>query len=211
LLAGIAEQINENAIEYKLDTPLRLSHFFAQVRQEAGAKCRVEEDFTYSSSGLIDLFSYFSRNRSEAELYGYKNGVKYVSRENQEAIANRAYANRNGNGSVSSGEGWKYRGRGLKQLTGKSNYEIFRQKNLEIHGENVDFINNPDLLSSDVKYVLRSAVSFWLSNRLYIKADQGDSDANVDSITAIVNLNTGSYQERKNHFKRIHKNEKIFN
>ncbi|EPC4028648.1 glycoside hydrolase family 19 protein, partial [Aeromonas salmonicida] len=211
LLAGIAEQINENAIEYKLDTTLRLSHFFAQVRQEAGAKCRVEEDFTYSSSGLIDLFSYFSINRSEAELYGYKNGVKYVSRENQEAIANRAYANRNGNGSVFSGEGWKYRGRGLKQLTGKSNYEVFRQKNLEIHGENVDFINNPDLLSSDVKYALRSAVSFWLSNRLYLKADQGDSDANVDSITAIVNLNTGSYQERKNHFKRIHKNEKIFN
>ncbi|WP_349921907.1 glycoside hydrolase family 19 protein [Aeromonas veronii] len=211
LLAGIAEQINENAIEYKLDTSLRLSHFFAQVRQEAGAKCRVEEDFTYSSSGLINLFSYFSRNRSEAEHYGYKNGVKYVSKENQEAIANRAYANRNGNGSVSSGEGWKYRGRGLKQLTGKSNYEIFRQKNLEIHGEDVDFINNPDLLSSNPKYALRSAVSFWLSNRLYLKADQGDSDDNVDSITAIVNLNTGSYQERKDHFKRIHKNEKIFN
>ncbi|MGL5758978.1 glycoside hydrolase family 19 protein, partial [Plesiomonas sp.] len=211
LLAGIAEQINDNATKYKLDTPLRLAHFFAQIRQEAGAICSVEEDFTYSPSALRGLFSYFSSNPSESEFYGYKNGVKHVPREHQEAIANRAYANRNGNGSVSSGEGWKYRGRGLKQLTGKSNYNTFRVINLELHGENVDFVTNPDLLSSDIKYVVRSAVSFWLSNRLYIKADQGDTDANVDNITAIINLYTDSYQERKKHFKRIYKNEKIFN
>lgn len=198
-LKKIAEDINYHLDEYKLDTKLRLSHFFAQVREEAGANCKVEEGFNYSPARLRDIFGYFSSNSSEADLYGRTASHPANSVE----IANRAYGSRLGNGNISSGEGWMYRGRGLKQLTGKANYKDFNDKYKTIWSDDaVNFIVNPDLLI-EAKYAVRSAVFFWLRHRLYEIADQGATDSQVNSITAIINLHTDSYTNRRAHFKNI--------
>lgn len=210
LLAEMADQINNNADKYKLDTELRLSHFFAQVRQEVGASCKVlENDFTYSATALKGLFGYFINNHAEADLYGYSN-IKYVSPENQIAIANRAYANKNGNGNVATGDGWAYRGRGLKHLTGRSNYRAFENFHTEFWNENTKFEESPETISDQDKYAVRAGVYFWLSNKLYEIADKGSSDKQVDNITKIINLKTKSYEERQNHFKRIFHVKKVF-
>ncbi len=210
LLAEVASQINENCERYKLDTPLRLSHFFAQVRQEIGSKCAVVEDFTYGVEGLKGTFGYFRDNPSEATVYGYPGTTKYVSHSNQVAIANRAYGERLGNDSIASGEGWKYRGRGLKHLTGKANYKAFKDYHKNFWGEEVDFVGNPDILHTQYQYSVRSGVYFWLKNNLFVEADKGDAEANVNAITAIINLGTDSYDKRRAHFKRIYHVEKIF-
>lgn len=210
LLAEMANQINESADRYKLDTELRLSHFFAQVRQEVGANCKVlENDFTYSATALKGLFGYFINNNAEASLYGYSN-IKYVSPENQIAIANRAYANKNGNGDVATGDGWAYRGRGLKHLTGRSNYRAFEIFHKEFWSEDTKFEETPETISDQDKYTVRAGVYFWLSNKLYDLADKGNTNTQVDNITKIINLKTKSYKERQNHFKRIFYVEKIF-
>jgi predicted chitinase len=187
-----------------------LSHFFAQVRQEIGSKCTVEEDFTYGVEGLKSTFGYFASHPGEATTYGYPGPTKYVSPQNQIAIANRAYANRLGNGNVASGMGWKYRGRGLKHLTGKANYEAFKTYHKTFWGEDVDFVENPDLLHTKYQYSVRSGVYFWLKNSIFAEADKGDTRENVDAVTKIINRDTDSYLKRWNNFERIYKVEKIF-
>ncbi|WP_053007638.1 glycoside hydrolase family 19 protein [Pragia fontium] len=208
LLQEIANEINENSELYNLNTLLRINHFFAQVREETGPTCRVEENFNYSPSGL-KLFKYFKNNPDEAELYGRKIGQAAQAIE----IANRAYngdtGNRDlGNGGIESGDGWRYRGRGLKQLTGKDNYTQFNKQYKIIWNGNEDFITNPDLLLEG-KYAIRSAIFFWLHNSLYKLADKGVDEKTVNEITAEINYFTSSYKDRWAHFQRI-KNNKIF-
>lgn len=198
-LQGFVDEINSQIDDYKLDTPLRLSHFFAQVREEAGAGARTAESFDYDPEGLKKTFSYFRNNPEEAQLYGRTS----AHAADQEAIANRAYSNREGHGAVSLGEGWKYRGRGLKQLTWKGNYQSFQDNYSNVWpGESQNFLDNPDLLLES-KDAVRSAVYFWLHNDLYLIADKGPELANVDAITGIINLRTRSYQARRDHFTRI--------
>ncbi|MDX1725009.1 MAG: hypothetical protein R3355_18080 [Pseudomonas sp.] len=210
LLSEIASQINENCKRYKLDTTLRLSHFFAQVRQEIGSKCRVVEDFTYSPEGLKGTFRYFRLHPSEATSYGYVGNSKFVSTENQIAIGNRAYASRYDNGDIASGDGWRYRGRGLKHLTFKSNYVEFKEYHKNFWGEDIDFVRTPDLLHENYKYSVRSGIYFWLSNNLFGEADKGATDSVVDEITRIINEATDSYGKRRDNFKRIFEIEQIF-
>ncbi|GFM84869.1 hypothetical protein PSCICO_02680 [Pseudomonas cichorii] len=210
-LQQLVDELNPRLAEYKLDTPLRLSHFFAQVRIEVGDGYALVESLSYRPEKLA-RFSYFSSRPEEADLYGYKPGVQSA---NQVEIANRAYNGVSGvtdlgNGNIASGDGWKYRGRGLKQLTGRYNYTQFTNLYPQIWpGENVDFTNNPDLLE-EPKYASRSAVFFWLKNKLYEIADKGDGSEFVNSITAKINLHTDSYGDRRTQFTRIWTNEKIF-
>ncbi|MBX8510446.1 chitinase [Pseudomonas cichorii] len=210
-LQQLVDELNPRLAEYKLDTPLRLSHFFAQVRIEVGDGYALVESLNYRPEKLA-RFSYFSSRPEEADLYGYKPGVQSA---NQVEIANRAYNGVSGvtdlgNGNIASGDGWKYRGRGLKQLTGRYNYTQFTSLYPQIWpGENVDFTNNPDLLE-EPKYAARSAVFFWLKNKLYEVADKGDGSEFVNSITAKINLHTDSYGDRRTQFTRIWTNEKIF-
>jgi predicted chitinase len=204
-IQAAVEDINEHIEEYKLDTALRLSHFFAQVREEAGANFRFTENLDYSPAGLIGTFSYFSNHPKEAETYGRTDDHA----ANQEAIANRAYANKIGNGDVASGDGWRFRGRGLKQLTGRDNYKSFTTNYRRVWSDGAeDFEANPDLVSEGM-YAVRSAVYFWLHHDLYEIADKGASDGNVNSITAIINLHTKSYENRRTHFWSIW-NGKVF-
>lgn len=210
-LQQLVDELNPRLAEYKLDTPLRLSHFFAQVRIEVGDGYALVESLSYRPEKLTK-FSYFSARPEEADLYGYKPGIQSA---NQVEIANRAYNGVSGvtdlgNGNIASGDGWKYRGRGLKQLTGRYNYTQFTSLYPEIWpGENTDFVSNPDLLE-EPKYAARSAVFFWLKNKLYEIADKGEAAEFVNAITAKINRHTDSYGDRRAQFTRIWTNEKIF-
>ena len=211
-LQAIADELNEYLDFYKLDTLLRRTHFFAQILEETGETLKVEENFSYKASALVSLFSYFKVHPDEARKHGYVTRKGLVKEDglsmwqaDYEAIANGAYGDRSelGNRGRSSGDGWKYRGRGLKQLTGLYNYKIFNRWHAENQSmwplEERDFVENPELLT-DMKYAVRSAASFWLSNKMYEIADRGSSPVVVDLITDVVNRGTGSRSDRRAHF-----------
>jgi predicted chitinase len=205
-LRVIVDELNSNLAGFKLDTALRLTHFFAQTREEGGASMSLTENLNYQASALPGLFGYFATHPAEAQTYGRTSAHP----ADQVAIANRAYANRYGNGNVASGDGWRYRGRGLKQLTFRDNYRDLDNRYQGIFGEtSPGFEANPDLLGA-AKYGFRSAVFFWLRHKLYEKADQGATDAAVNSITAVINLHTDSYARRRQHFHHMW-NARLFN
>lgn len=139
------------------DSRARLAHFFAQILHESGCLRYDMENLNYSADGLLRTFPKYFRTRADAES---------CARQPRK-IANRVYASRMGNGSEASGDGWKYRGRGLIQLTGKDNYVAFAQW---IGDPRV--IDDPDLVSSD--YAVQSAVYFWDRNGLNRLADADD-------------------------------------
>ncbi|RBJ72120.1 chitinase, partial [Pseudomonas sp. MWU12-2534b] len=174
--------------------PLRREHFFAQVMQETGPSLNLEEGFVWRAEALITNFSYFNKNPKIAKAHGYetKKGIKAdgtrMTRDDFEVIANGAYGGRAelGNGDYESGDGWRYRGRGMKQLTGRENYKNFTGWNkgncAEWPGDVVDFEEDPDLLIQP-KYAARSAAYFWVSRRLPDIADRGATANQVNAIT----------------------------
>ena len=214
-LQAIADELNAHIDFYQLDTPLRRTHFFAQVMQEAGRQLTVEEGFVWKASSLIAKFSYFAHNPGDANLHGYatsrpiKADGTAMNQSDFEAIANGAYGGRAdlGNGDHNSGDGWKFRGRGLKQLTGRANYHDFtswhQENQAQWPDDSVNFEETPDLLTQ-MKYAARSAAFFWVRHGLALKADKGPGESNVNAITAIVNLNTDSYAARVNNFNFIY-------
>ena len=145
----VIDELNSDLEGYKLDTPLRKAHFFAQVKIEAGPKFRFIENLKYGEKALIKSFGYYSKRPHEAKLDAY----------NEVAIANKAYADENRPpkyrlGNINQGDGYKYRGRGLKQVTGRTNYTKFNKDYPKIWGnDGVDFVENPELLGEDPKYV----------------------------------------------------------
>lgn len=148
-----------------INTPLRLAHFMAQIEHESGLK-PISENLNYSAQGLVDTFPKYFKNRIEATPYARK----------PELIANKVYANRMGNGSEASGEGWKYRGRGFIQITGKENY--FRLAN----DTDLDCLKNPDLLLEEANAMI-SAIWFWNLRGLNSRADKDE----IKSITKRIN------------------------
>jgi predicted chitinase len=211
IIQAVLDDLNPNLTKYKLDTPLRLAHLFAQLRVENGSDMDLEEGFNYSAAALKATWPrYFRTRAAEADLYGYPpGGQKQRTQAQKEAIANRIYSNigvpKLGNGSVESGDGWRYRGRGLKQLTGKWNYRDLDTKYTTYFNETgPGFVANPDLLLQP-KYCTKSAIYFWLTHKLYEKADKGATSAVVDSITKVVNNGMKAAQARRDHFGRIYK------
>jgi predicted chitinase len=218
-LQAIADELSAHIDFYKLDTPLRRAHFFAQILEDTGPMLKTEENFTYRASALTNLFGYFRSRPAEARKYGFVNKQGLMKEDGLsmgqadfEAIANGAYGGRSelGNRGHSTGDGWKYRGRGLKQLTGRYNYMVFNRWHIEhqsIWGnEKLDFLESPDILL-DMKYAARSAASFWLSNKLYDIADKGHSPNIVDLITDVINRSTGSRSGRQANFERLWRNK----
>ena len=108
---------------------------------------------------MISTFNYFENDQTEADEFG-KTSDHY---SNPEGIANRAYANRNGNGDVETGDGWRYRGRGMFQTTGRGNYRQLTESYHKVFGEFVDFEKQPDLVT-EPKYAARAAAIFWLDH-----------------------------------------------
>ncbi len=182
LLAAIAKEIDLQIKTGKLDNPERLAHFFGQVRQEVGDKAQLVEGFDYPADRLGPVFAYFRRNPALAQRFG-RTADHPADRQ---AIANHTYANRNGNGDIASGDGWRYRGRGLIQTTGRANYHAFTHSHAELFGEEVDFEANPDLLTQP-KYAVRSALFYWVDNGLFAIADRGVNDSTANAITRVIN------------------------
>ncbi len=198
-LAAIARELDLQIVTGKLGSPERLAHFFGQVRQEVGPGLRLEENLNYAATDLGPVFSYFRRHPGEARLYG-RTADHPADRQ---AIANRAYANRNGNGDIASEDGWRYRGRGLKQLTGRGNYRDFTRRHNALFGGDVNFEDNPDLLA-EPKYAVRSALYFWVANKLYLHADRGVSESVANAITSVINRDTDSGPARWEHVRKLH-------
>lgn len=162
---------------YKM-TPERAAHFFAQTAHETGEFKLFSENLNYSSKGLLATFGkYFPGNLSA--LYA----------KQPEKIANRVYGSRMGNGDEKSGDGYKFRGRGALQLTGKSNYEAFA-KFLTLP----DLVNTPDLVAST--YAFESAIFFFERNKLWLICDLGVTDASILQLTKRINGGTNGLDHR---------------
>ena len=205
-LQEVADELNPNLAKYKLDTPYRRAHFFGQIKRESPSLSGAAESLNYTPEGLIGTFGYYKKHRDEAQEDGrlerkLPNGKKGILREaKQEVIANKVYGGRLRNKMPS--DGWEFRGRGMKQTTGRGNYESFTKKYPVLWGEEKDFLAQPDLLSS-MPFAFRSAVFFWVDNECYTPADKGINDAAIDAVTNIVNsgeivLNQkGAYKDPK--------------
>lgn len=182
---AVLSQIPEIIEKFNCNTPLRLAHFLAQCGHESGGFKAVSENLNYSAKGLLGTFpKYF--NSATAAQYERK----------PEMIASRVYGGRMGNGDESTKEGFKFRGRGYIQLTGKSNYTNFAK----FIGE--DTVSNPDLVAT--KYPLASAAFFFDSNKLWSICDKGSDDATVTAVTKRVNGGTIGLSDRLKHFKEYY-------
>ena len=177
----VIEQIPDTAKKFNITTPLRLAHFLSQCGHESGGFRLVNENVNYSATGLKGIFGkYFPGNLSES-----------YARQPQK-IASRVYGGRMGNGAESTGDGYKFRGRGYIQLTGKDNYTRFGK----FIGE--DTVANPDLVAT--KYPLASAAFFFDSNKLWSICDKGSDNATVTAVTKRVNGGTIGLADRIKHF-----------
>ena len=178
-------QISDTAKKFNITNNLRLAHFLAQCSHESGGFKAISENLNYSADGLKKIFGkYFPGNLNESYA------------RQPEKIAARVYGGRMGNGDESTKEGYKFRGRGYIQLTGKSNYVNFTK----FIGE--DCVSNPDLVAN--KYPLASAAFFFDSNKLWSICDQGSSDEIVTKVTKRVNGGTIGLPDRIKHFKEYY-------
>jgi len=146
---------------YEINTPHRVAAFLAQCGHESGGWTVFEENLNYSAQGLNNTFKKYFPTLESATPYARK----------PEMIANKIYANRMGNGAPESGDGYRYRGRGPIQLTGKANYTSFA-KDMFDDWENL--LDNPDWVTYDKSFALMSAIWFWNTNKLNVQADNGD-------------------------------------
>lgn len=167
------------AIAYYKFTPERAAHFFAQTSHESGNFSTFSENLNYSAQGLQGIFGkYFPGNLEESYA------------RNPEKIANRVYADRMGNGNEASGDGWKYRGRGALQLTGKANYQAFAD-----YLKKPEIMTSPDLVST--VYAFESAMFFFDKNKLWNICDKGVNDAVILELTKRINGGTHGLEDRK--------------
>jgi putative chitinase len=183
---AVIAMIPDTAAKFQINTPLRLAHFLAQCGHESGGFRATQENLNYSAKGLAGIFRKYFPTEAAAASY---------ARQPQK-IASKVYGNRMGNGPESSGEGYKFRGRGYIQLTGKENYTAFGKS----IGE--DMTANPDKVAS--QYALLSAAWFFSKNGLHRMADEGASDAVVTKITKRVNGGTIGLADRIKHFKEYY-------
>ena len=179
---SVIAQIPETAAKFNITNNLRLAHFLAQCGHESGGFRAVQENLNYSAKGLATTFKKYFLTEAAAGPYA----------RNPQKIASKVYGNRMGNGPESTGDGFKFRGRGYIQLTGKDNYTRFAK----FIGE--DTVNNPDLVAT--KYPLASAAFFFDSNKLWSICDQGATSAVVTAVTKRVNGGTIGLADRIKHF-----------
>lgn len=181
---SVLKQIPDTISKFEINTPLRLAHFLAQCAHESGGFKVTSENLNYSAEGLKKTFpKYFPDTLSESYA------------RQPEKIASRVYGGRMGNGDESTKEGYKFRGRGYIQLTGKDNYVAFGKIIKE------DLVKSPDLVST--KFPLLSAAWFFSKNCLK-KCDAGETDEVVTSVTKCVNGGTNGLSERIKYFKKYY-------
>lgn len=176
--ANVLEQIPQIMERFSLNSPIRLAHFLSQCAHESGNFKAVTENLNYGAKGLRSIFGKYFKDDASAAAYERK----------PEKIANRVYSSRMGNGDEASGDGWKFRGRGYIQLTGKDNYSQF-DKVVED-----DILANPDLVAT--KYPLMSAAFFFEKNNLWKICDGGADKEDVIALTKRINGGTHGLEDR---------------
>jgi len=166
--------LNEKLAEFEIDTNLRVAHFIAQIAHESGSFKYRKENLNYSAKALRSVFGKYFTSDGMADTHARK----------PEVIANIVYANRMGNSD--SGDGWRYRGRGLIQLTGRDNYVRCGSA----IGSNIEA--EPDLLAEDANAAVAAACWFWQSNKLNALAD----DDEIKKITRKINGGYNGLEDR---------------
>jgi putative chitinase len=176
----------KKAMEFYKLTPVRAAHFFAQTAHESGNFKAFSENLNYSAQGLQGIFGKYFPGTLE-ESYA----------RNPEKIANRVYASRMGNGDEKSGDGFKFRGRGALQLTGKDNYTAFAK-----YLNKPEIMTHPDLVATE--YSFESAMFFFDKNKLWSICDQGVNDAAILALTKRINGGTHGLADRSEKTKKYY-------
>ena len=169
------DAINETCDRFDISTPERQACFLGQCAHESGGFSALQENLNYKQEGLCKVWPKRFPSIEDAEPY----------HKQPQKIANKVYASRMGNGDEGSGEGWKYRGRGLIQLTGKDNYRACGE------ALGVDLLENPDLVATP-QYAALSAGWFWDKNHLNTYADKND----MQGLTKKINGGTHGIEDR---------------
>ena len=177
----------KKAMEFYKLTPERAAHFFAQTAHESGDFKIFVENLNYSTKGLLTTFKKYFINEAAALPY----------ERNPEKIANRVYAGRMGNGSSETGDGYKFRGRGAIQLTGRENYKGF-----SVYLNKPEIMTNPDLVSTT--YSFESALYFFERNKLWSICDQGVNDTTILTLTKRINGGTNGLEDRLSKTKKYY-------
>jgi putative chitinase len=175
IASAIANNMDILAENYEINTPLRLAHFLAQCAHESGEFRLMQENLNYKADGLLRIFPKYFKDVDPND-YAH----------NPEKIANRVYGNRMGNGDEETGDGWKYHGRGLIQLTGKNNYQAFAEDAEMPLDEAVEYLGT-------APGALESAAWFWCANSINEIADTDD----IVRVTKKVNGGTIGLDDRK--------------
>jgi putative chitinase len=165
--------------DYDINTPLRIAHFLAQCSHESAKFTAISENLYYKKDTLRRVFKKYFPTDELAAVYAM----------NPEKIANHVYANRMGNGSESSGDGYRYRGRGILQLTGKENYNRFADSIGMSLDDVVEYMNT-------FEGCVQSACDFWERNKLNKHADADD----IVTITKIINGGTNGIDDREDQY-----------
>ena len=168
------------AMAYYKMTPERAAHFFAQTAHESGGFKAFSENLNYGAAGLTGIFKKYFPTNEKALLYERK----------PEKIANLVYASRMGNGDEASGDGFKFRGRGALQLTGKDNYKVFSE-----YLKNPEIMTNPDLVATE--FAFESAIFFFDRNKLWDICDKGVNKDTILALTKRINGGTHGLADRE--------------
>lgn len=176
------DDLNEMMGKHEINTPIRMAHFLSQVLHESGRLKYTKESMNYSAKRLRVVFrKYFSVVRAS----------EYA--RNRKRIGSRVYANRMGNGNEASGDGYRYRGRGLIQLTGKNNYRKFGK------WLGIDILSSPELVATE--YAVASAVFYWDTNNLNRYADKN----NHSGLTKAINGGYNGLKDRRMLFNKVYR------
>ena len=167
------------AMAYYKMTPERAAHFFGQTAHETGNFKAFSENLNYGAKGLLGIFRKYFPTEELALQY----------ERNPEKIANRVYGSRMGNGDEASGDGWKFRGRGALQLTGKDNYKAFSD-----YLKNPAIMQNPDLVANELAF--ESAIFFFDRNKLWDICDKGVDKDTITALTRRINGGTHGLEDR---------------
>jgi putative chitinase len=192
------DAVVETCVEFEINTPQRVAAFLAQTSHESGGYTMLTENLNYRAATLAacwpNRFAVLGADKKPIKENGklVPTAVANSIAGKPEFIANLVYSGRMGNGPAESGEGWKYRGRGLKQLTGKDNYTRCGA------ALGVDLVGSPDLLLEPMA-AARSAGWFWKANKLADYADRGD----LEGMTKRINGGLIGYAERKAKYDKV--------
>lgn len=186
--SGTYKSLVKNLPKYDINTPERVFGFISQCGHESGSFSITSENLNYSSSALNSVFPKYFKNAG-------RDATDYA--RNPEKIANVVYANRMGNNG--SGDGWKYRGRGFIQLTGRDNYLAFQNEIITKLDSKLDILSNPGYVSEDVELCVLSALWYWDSRGINRHADNKD----VRSMTKAINGGFNGLEDRQKRYNEL--------